>query len=171
MKLILGFFFLLSVPIYGHTQTTPKDISPSRLQSIIDLPLNEAIKQRAIYKVPLKSAYARQLAMSDKACEVEANQGQQPYNICMGKAEEQIDEDYASFYNNLQLLCHDQEQLRTLRSSEKVWLTYLDAMEKATQASWSEGTGASGFASEVHLLLMRNRMRELYKIYSLNIAQ
>jgi hypothetical protein len=74
MKLILGFFFLLSVPIYGHTQTTPKDISPSRLQSIIDLPLNEAIKQRAIYKVPLKSAYARQLAMSDKACEVEANQ-------------------------------------------------------------------------------------------------
>jgi hypothetical protein len=42
--------------------------------------------------------------MSDKACEVEANQGQQPYNICMGKAEEQIDEDYASFYNNLQLL-------------------------------------------------------------------
>jgi uncharacterized protein YecT (DUF1311 family) len=113
----------------------------------------------------------RQLAMSDKACEVEANQGQQPYNICMGKAEEQIDEDYASFYNNLQLLCHDQEQLRTLQSSEKVWLTYLDAMEKATQASWSEGTGASGFASEVHLLLMRNRMRELYKIYSLNIAQ
>jgi hypothetical protein len=142
MKLILGFFFLLSVSIYGHTQTTPKDISSSRLQSIIDLPLNEAIKQRAIYKVPLKSAYARQLAMSDKACEVEANQGQQPYNICMGKAEEQIDEDYASFYNNLQLLCHDQEQLRTLQSSEKVWLTYLDAMEKSDASLMVGGDGS-----------------------------
>jgi hypothetical protein len=49
-----------------NAQITPKDIPPSRLQAIIDLPLNEAIQQRAVYKVPLKSAYERQMAMSDK---------------------------------------------------------------------------------------------------------
>lgn len=171
MKLSLVVIFLLAVPALCNAQSTPENISPSRLQAIIDLPLNEAIKQREIYKAPLKSAFERQMAMSDKDCEAEAKRGQQPYNICIGKAEEQTDNDYSSFYNNLQLLCHDQDQLRTLQSSELAWQTYRDAMGTATHASWSEGSGASGFAGEVHLLLLRNRMRELYKIYGLNVAQ
>jgi uncharacterized protein YecT (DUF1311 family) len=111
------------------------------------------------------------MTISGKDCEVEAKLGQQPYNICMGEADEQADRDYATFYNNLQLLCHDQDQLRTLQSSEKAWQTYRDAMAKATDSSWPEGTGAPGFAGEVRLLLLRNRMRELYKIYGLNITQ
>jgi uncharacterized protein YecT (DUF1311 family) len=163
--------FLLATQVCCSAQITPKDIASSRLQAIIDLPLNEAIQQRAAYKVPLKSAYERQMAMSDKDCEKEANEGQQPYNTCMGKAAEQAEEDYATFYNNLQLLCHDQDQLRTLQFSEQAWRTYRDAMEKAANASWSEGTGAAGFSSEAELLIIRNRMRELYKIYGLNIAQ
>lgn len=171
MKLRLAILFLLAAPICCGAQTTAEDISPSRLQAIIDLPLSKAIAERAIYKVPLKSAYERQMAKQDKDCETESNQGQQPYNICMGRAGEQTDKDYATFYNNLQLLCHDQEQLKTLQSSEQAWRTYRDAMEKATNASWPSGTGAPGFAGEVHLLLVRNRMRELYKIYGLNIAQ
>jgi uncharacterized protein YecT (DUF1311 family) len=163
--------FLLATPVCCSAQITPKDIPPSRLQAIIDLPLNEAIQQRAVYKVPLKSAYERQMGMSDKDCEIETHQGQQPYNICMGKAAEQTEGDYATFYNNLQLLCHDQDQLRTLQSSEQAWRMYRDAMEKAVNASWPEGTGAAGFSGEAELLLIRNRMRELYKIYGLNIAQ
>jgi uncharacterized protein YecT (DUF1311 family) len=171
MKANLSIIFLLAMSALCNAQNKPTNISPSQLQAIIDLPLNEAVKQRANYKVPLKSAYERQIAMSDKDCEVEANQGQQPYNICMGKAEEQTDSDYASFYNNLQLLCHDQNELRTLQSSEQLWQTYRDAMEKARHASWSDGTGAPGFASQVHLSLVRDRMRELYTIYTLNISQ
>ena len=171
MKLSPGIIFLLAVPICCNAQTTPENISPARLQAIIDLPLNKAVEQRAIYKVPLKSAYERQMTMSHEDCEAEVSQGQQPYNICMGKANEQTDRDYATFYNNLQLLCHDQDQLRTLQSSEQAWRMYRDAMGKATYASWPEGTGAPGFAGEVSLLLMRNRMRELYKIYGLNVTQ
>jgi len=169
MKLRLGIVVLLAVPTCCKAQAKPENISPSRLQAILDLPLSKAVEERAVYKVPLKSAYQRQ--MLDKDCEVESNQGQQPYNICMGNADEQADKDYAIFYNNLQLLCHDQDQLRTLQSSEQAWRTYRDAMGKATQASWPEGTGAPGFAGEVHLLLLRNRMRELYQIYGLNITQ
>jgi uncharacterized protein YecT (DUF1311 family) len=165
MKLSAGIFILLAMPILGNAQPTPEDISPSRLQALIDLPLNEAVKQRAMYKVPLKSAYEHQMAMADKDCEAEANEGQQPYNTCIRNSAEQTDKDYATFYNYLQLLCHDQEQLRTLQSSERAWHTFRDEMEKTAQASWSEGSGASGFAGEVHLLLVRNRMRELYKIY------
>ena len=160
---------LLPAPICCTGQATPENISPSRLQAILDLPLSKAVDERATYKVPLKSAYQRQ--MSDKDCAVEISQGQQPYNICIGKADEQADREYATFYNNLQLLCHDQDQLRTLQSSEQVWRTYREAMAKATDASWPEGTGAPGFAGEVYLLLLRNRMRELYKIYGLNISQ
>jgi hypothetical protein len=42
---------------------------------------------------------------------------------------------------------------------------------KATRAAWPDGTGASGFASQVYLSLVRDHMRELNGIYSLNIAQ
>ena len=171
MNLRLGIIVLLAVPSCCNGQATLENISPSRLQAILDLPLSKAVEERAIYKVPLKSAYQRQITMSDKDCAIEANQGQQPYNICIGKADEQADRDYATFYNNLQLLCRDQDQLRTLQSSEQAWRAYLNAMEKARHASWPEGTGAPGFASDVHLFLMRSRMRELYKIYALNIAQ
>jgi hypothetical protein len=164
MKLNLVVVFLLAMPAFGSAQVTPEDISPSRLQTI-------TVRQRETYKEPLKSAYARQMSLSDKDCRVEMNQGQQPYNICMGRANEQSDNDYAIFYNNLQLLCHDQDQLKTLQASEKVWRTYLHAMGEATHASWPEGTGAPGFAGEVSALLVRNRMRELDKIYGLNISQ
>jgi hypothetical protein len=36
---------------------------------------------------------------------------------------------------------------------------------------WPNGTGAPGFAGEVHLSLVRDHMRELHEIYGLNIAQ
>ena len=171
MKFNLVIVFLLTVPVFGSAQVTPAHISPSRLQAILELPLNEAVRQRAMYKEPLKSAYERQMSLSDKDCRVEIDQGQQPYNICIGRANEQADNDYAIFYNNLQLLCHDQDQLKTLQASEKVWRTYLHAMGEATHASWPEGTGAPGFAGEVSALLVRDRMRELDKIYGLNISQ
>jgi hypothetical protein len=66
MKANLGIIFLLAVSALCNAQTMPKNISPSQLQAIIDLPPSEAVKQREIYKVPLKFAYERQMAMSDR---------------------------------------------------------------------------------------------------------
>jgi uncharacterized protein YecT (DUF1311 family) len=162
---------LLAFPAFSCAQTKTQDISRAQLQAVIDLPLNQAVKLRENYKRPLKSAYDRQVAMTGKDCQPESKQGQQPYNICMGQASEQADTDFAIFYNNLQMLCHDQRQLETLQEFEKTWLTYRDSAIKATHASWPDGTGASGFASEVYLSVIRNHMRELAKIYGLNIAQ
>ena len=142
----------------------------SRLRAIISLPLDQAIEKREIYKAPLKSAYERQMAISDKDCEAE-KEHQQSYNICMRQAEVRADHDFAIFYNNLQLLCHDEDQLRTMQGSEKAWQVYQDTIDKAAHAAWPDGSGAPGFASQVHLLLVRNRMRELHTIYGLNIAQ
>jgi hypothetical protein len=59
MKLSFGVLFLLALPAVSRAQTTPADIPPSRLQAILDLPLNQSVHQRAIYKVLLKSAYER----------------------------------------------------------------------------------------------------------------
>ncbi len=42
---------------------------------------------------------------------------------------------------------------------------------KAADAAWPTGTQASGFAGEVYLRLVRDRMNELYDIYGLNISQ
>jgi hypothetical protein len=42
---------------------------------------------------------------------------------------------------------------------------------KATNAAWPSGTGAPGFAGEVYLRLVRDRMKELYEIHGLNISQ
>jgi uncharacterized protein YecT (DUF1311 family) len=152
-------------------QSAPQDIVPGRLQSILDLPLAQSVEQRQQYKSPLKAAYERQLALGDKDCQTESNQGQQPYNICIGKANEQADADFAVFYNNLQMLCHDQNQLATLQASQHSWQQYRDSAMKAATAAWPNGTGAPGFAGEVYLSLVRNRMKELYKIYGLNISQ
>lgn len=171
MKLSLAIILFLPVSAVCSAQTVPDDITPLQLQAIISLPLDQAVKQREIYKAPLKVAYARQMAMSDKDCDAESKQGQQPYNVCMGQAEVQADNDFAIFYNNLQMLCHDQDELRTMQASEKEWQFYKDTMAKATHASWPDGTGAPGFASQLHLLLVRDRMHELHTIYGLNIAQ
>src|SRR5690348_10231024 len=135
MKSSLGILLMLTLPICCNAQTKPENIPPSRLQAILDSP-DEGVAQRETYKVPLKSAYERQMGLSEKDCHAEADQGQQPYNICMGNAEQQADKDYATFYNNLQLLCHDQDQLKALQSSEQAWRIYLDAMEKAAHAAW-----------------------------------
>ena len=97
------------------------DISRSQLQAVIGLPLSQAVTQRETFKEPLRSAYQRQISRIDKDCQAESQQGQQPYNICMGQVEQQADNDFALFYNNLQMLCHDQDQLTTLQASEKVW--------------------------------------------------
>jgi uncharacterized protein YecT (DUF1311 family) len=140
------------------------------LQAIIGLPLNQAVKQRETYKGPLKSAYERQISVEGKDCQAEIK-WQQPYNICIGRASEHAEEDYAIFYNNLQMLCHDQDQLTTLQASEKAWQMYENSAMKATRASWPDGTGAPGFAGQVNLSLVRDRMRELDEIYGLNIAQ
>ncbi len=173
MELRLAVFLLLvlALPAIFYGQTKPEDISLSQLQSVISLPLSQAVKQREVYKEPLKAAYERQIAMTEKDCEAESKQGQQPYNICMGKASEQADNDSAIFYNNLQMLCHDQDQLTTLQASEKVWMSYRDSVMKATHASWPDGSGASGFTSLVYLSLVRDHMSELDEIYGLNIGQ
>jgi uncharacterized protein YecT (DUF1311 family) len=160
-----------SVAVSSHAQTIPQNISPAQLQTVIGLPLSQAVNLRETYKGPLKSAYARQIALTGKDCNVESDQGQQPYTICMGHADEQADKDFAVFYNNLQMLCHDQAQLATLQSFEATWQLYKDSAMKATHASWPDGTGAPGLAGQVYLSLVRNHMRELDEIYGLNIAQ
>ncbi len=148
---------------------TEQDISPARLESILSLPLGQAIEQRELYKEPLMAAYDRQLALMGKDCqEVD---GQQPYNICMGKADERADADFALFYNNLQMLCHDQSQLASLQASQQSWKRYQQSAMQATHAAWPDGSGAPGFASQVHLSLLRDRMKELHEIFGLNIAQ
>jgi hypothetical protein len=58
-----------------------------------------------------------------------------------------------------------------MQASEKAWKMYKESALRATHASWPDGSGASGFAAEVYLSLVRDRMRELDKIYGLNIAQ
>jgi hypothetical protein len=155
----------------SRAQDIPQNISLTQLQAVMDLPLAQAVKLRETYKGPLKSAYARQIAMADKDCHAESVQGQQPYNICMGLAAQQADKDFAVFYNNLQMLCHDQDQLRTLQAFEATWRMYKGSAMKATRASWPDGTGAPGFAGQVYLSLVRNHMRELNEIYGLNITQ
>ena len=157
--------------VSSHGQTIPQNISPAQLQAVIGLSLDQAVKVRETYKVPLKSAYARQIALAGKDCQAESNQGQQPYNICMGQAGELADKDFAVFYNSLQMLCRDQDQLTTLQAFEATWQAYKGSAMKATHASWPDGTGAPGFAGQVYLSLIRNHMRELDEIYGLNIAQ
>jgi len=160
-----------ALPVFCHAQTTTKDISPAQLQAVIDLPPIQAMHKREAYKGPLKAAYQRQISMLGKDCQAEADQGQQPYNICMGHANEQADKDYAIFYNNLQMLCHDQDELSALQALEKAWKKYEDSALKATHAAWSDGSGAPGFYGEVYLLLVRDHMRDLHEIFGLNIAQ
>jgi len=160
-----------ALPVFCYAQTKTQDIAPAQLQAIIDLPLNQAVQQRETYKVPLKSAYDRQISMVGKDCQAESLLGQQPYNICMGQVSDRVVTDYAIFYNNLQMLCHDQDELTALHASEKAWKIYEESALKATHAVWPDGTGASGFASQVYLSLVRDRMRELHEIYGLNIAQ
>jgi len=82
--------------------------------------------------------------MVDKVCKAESKPGQQPYNICIGQAEERADNDFAIFYNNLQMLCHDQDQLATLQASEKAWQIYRDTIVKATHASLAKRDRRTG---------------------------
>jgi uncharacterized protein YecT (DUF1311 family) len=168
----LGVILLLAFSaICCHVQATPVDISRSQLQAVIGLPLSQAVTQRETFKQPLRSAYQRQISRIDKDCQAEGPQGQQAYNICMGHAEQQADNDFALFYNNLQMLCHDQDQLTTLQASERAWRLYRESVAKATHSAWAEGSGAPGFATQVQLSLVRDRMRELHEMYGLNIAQ
>lgn len=150
-------------------QPIPQDIVPTRLQSVLALPLSQSVQAREQYKPPLRAAYNRQLASEGRDCETVS--GQQPYNVCMGKANEQADADFAIFYNNLQMLCHDQNQLATLQASEHSWQQYKESAMKAAHAAWPNGSGAPGFAGEIHLSLVRGRMKELHEIYALNISQ
>jgi uncharacterized protein YecT (DUF1311 family) len=150
-------------------QTSVKTVSLNELQSVIGLPLSQAVAAREVYKKPLKAALARQAGQAGTACQTAA--GQQPYNVCMGKEDEMADSDFAIFYNNLQMLCHDEDQLLTLQQSEKQWKAYSDSAMKATRAAWPDGTGAPGFAAQIYLCLVRDYMRELSEIYGLNISQ
>ena len=171
MKFRTAVLQVAALPMFCYAQPTTQDISPAQLHAVIDLPLDQTVHKRETIKGPLKAAYQRQISMLGKDCEAEADEGQQPYNICMGHASEQADKDYAIFYNSLQMLCHDQGQLSTLQASEKAWKIYEDSALKATQAAWSDGSGASGFYGEVYLLLVRDHMRDLQEIFGLNIAQ
>jgi len=157
MKIKAVVMLVATLPVFCYAQTSTQDISSTQLQALLGLPLDQAVHLRETYKEPLKSAYQRQISMLGKDCQAEANQGQQPYNICMGGSSKQADTDYAIFYNNLQMLCHDQDQLTSLQASEKAWKIYENSAMKATQAAWSDGSGASGFASQVYLSLVRDQ--------------
>lgn len=171
MKLAVGSLIAIVFSVFCYTQTASEDISPAQLQTVLNLPLHQAVKQRETYKSPLKSAYDRQIGMTGKNCQAESKVGQQPYNVCMGQADEQADKDFAIFYKNLQMLCHDQNELTTLQDLHKTWLSYKESAMKAAHAAWPGGTGASGFSPQVYLSLVRDHMRELHEIYGLNIAQ
>jgi uncharacterized protein YecT (DUF1311 family) len=88
-----------------------------------------------------------------------------------GQADEEADRDYATFYNNLQMLCHDQQQLKTLQNMQTTWKAFRDSTMNAVRTAWSSGTGAPGFHGQVYLTLLRDHMRELHEIYGLNISQ
>jgi hypothetical protein len=154
MKLKASVLLVATLHVFCYAQTPTQDISSAQLQAIIGLPLNQAVQQRETFKGPLRSAYQRQISMLGKDCQAEADKGQQPYNICMGFGGRQADNDYATFYNNLQMLCHDQDQLTTLQTSEKARRMYQDSALKVTRAAWPAGTGAAGFVSQVYLSLI-----------------
>ena len=167
MKLVIGSLIAITLSVFCAAQSAAQDISREQLQTIISLPLNQAVKQREPYKLPLKSAYDRQVAAIGHDCQAENKEGQQPYNVCMGTATGYADNDFAIFYKNLQMLCHDPGELTTLQSAHRAWLSY---REKALEAARLGGTGAPGFAAGVYLSLVRDHMRELYEIYGLNIS-
>ena len=169
MKTAASLCFALVMCCNCRAQMSVKTVSISELQSINGLPLDKAVAARQAFKKPLQAAYARQIEQAGKDCQ--ADSGQQPYNVCMGNASVVADSDFAIFYNNLQMLCHDQEQLTTLQDSEKRWKAYSESAMNAAHAAWSNGTGASGFAGQVYLSLIRGHMRELDEIYGLNISQ
>jgi uncharacterized protein YecT (DUF1311 family) len=171
MKFGTLILFVLVALTRSHGQTVPQDVTPAQLQAVIGLPLDQAVQRRETYKGPLKSAFARQMALSGKDCQSKPALGQQQYNICIGRADEEADKDFAVFYNNLQMLCHNQDQLAAMHDSEKSWENYRESAMKAAHAAWPDGTGAPGFAGGVYLSLIRDRMRELNEIYGLNIAQ
>ncbi len=169
MKTAASFCFALIMCCNCHAQTSVKTVSLSELESINGLPLDKAVAARQVFKKPLQAAYARQIEQAGKDCQPDS--GQQPYNVCIGKASVVADSDFAVFYNNLQMLCHDQEQLVTLQDSEKRWAAYRDSAMNAAHAACLNGTGASSFASQVYLSLIRGHMRELDEIYGLDISQ
>jgi uncharacterized protein YecT (DUF1311 family) len=171
MKVVIGIPIAISLSVFCQAQAASQDISPAQLQTVINLPLNLTVKRRETYKVPLKSAYDRQIARTGTDCQAESKEGQQPYNICMGNADEQADKDFAIFYKNLQMLCHNLGELAALQSAHKAWVTYEESAMEAAHAAWPDGTGAPGFAARVYLSLVRGHMRELNEIYGLNIAQ
>ena len=174
MKRLAGFaLFLLTATCGSQTglQIAPQEISPAQLEAVNGLPLDQAVKQRERFKAPLKAAAAREQGKAEEECSGESGKGQQPYNVCMGQASTRADQDYAVFYNNLQMLCHDEAQLTTMQTAERAWRTYREAAMTAAHAAWPDGTGAPGFAGQVYLQLVRGHLRELETIYGLNIAQ
>jgi uncharacterized protein YecT (DUF1311 family) len=170
MKILTVLLFLATV-FSCAAQTDQQDVRPSQLKALLDLPLEQAVQKRKLYQAPLKIAYTRQSSLAGKDCAAEVDHGQQPFNICIGQADDQARKDYATFYNNLQMLCHNQEQLIALQMSESSWISYRDNAMKAAQVSWADGTAASGVIGRVYLSLLRDRMNELYETYELNISQ
>jgi uncharacterized protein YecT (DUF1311 family) len=170
MKCAVIVFAALCLTVSSQAQTAIHDIEPSQLQTVLSLPLDQAVKARETYKAPLKAAYEREMALAGKDCKETSDQGQQPYNACMGKAGMQAQMDYTIFYNNLQMLCHDQNQLTALQIYQKAWTAYRENAMSAALASWPNGSGAPGFYSLVYLKLVRDSMQELATIYDLNIS-
>jgi uncharacterized protein YecT (DUF1311 family) len=167
---ILTVLLFMAVVLSCAAQTDQQDVSPSQLKALLDLPIEQAVQKRNLYKAPLKVAYARQSSLAGKDCVSEADHGQQPFNICIGQAYEQAHKDYATFYNNLQMLCHSQDELIALQMSEASWMSYRENAMKAAQVTWSDGTASSGVVGRVYLSLVRDRMNELYETYDLNIS-
>jgi uncharacterized protein YecT (DUF1311 family) len=168
---ILPVLLIMAAALSGAAQTAQQDVHPSQLKALLDQPLEQAVQKRNLYKEPLRAAYARQSALVGKDCAVEADHGQQPFNICIGLADEQARKDYAIFYNNLQMLCNSQDQLIALQMSEASWISYRENAMKAANVSWPDGTASPGVVGRVYLSLLRDRMNELYETYDLNISQ
>lgn len=170
MKVLTVLLFVAAV-LSCAAQTNSQDVRPSQLKALLDLPLEQAVQKRKLYQESLKAVYARQSSLAGTDCATEIDHGQQPFNLCIGQADDQARKDFATFYGNLQMLCHSQEQLIALQMSEASWNSYRDNALKAAQVSWADGTAASGVIGRVYLSLLRDRMNELSETYDLNISQ
>ncbi len=167
MKSFAAALWWLAASSLCGAQIVERDISASELTAITGLPLEQAVQKRELYKAPLKAALKRQMNQIGKDCQ--AIEGQQPYNICMGKADQQADADLVIFYDNLPMLCYNQSELSALQRCEQVWQEYRRSAMHA--ANWPEGTAGPGIRGLVDLSLIRSHIQVLVEIYDLNISQ
>jgi uncharacterized protein YecT (DUF1311 family) len=112
--------------------------------------------------------YKDQSAKSGHDCE--HIQGQQPYNICMGEASAQLEQDYRTFYNDLRALL-PANVLKPVEDAEKQWLQYREQICRAAYEQFAGGTAAPGAESSCYLQVTRSHMETLYTAFGLALSQ